>query len=224
MGTTGGEVNAASALFGKARKAILAILFGQPDQEFYLRQIVRTAGVGQGAIQRELARLTQAELVIRTRRGNQVFYQANRQSPVFAELRGLTVKTVGVADVLRAALAEVADRVRLAFVYGSVAKGSQRTASDVDVMIVGDLDFGEAVEHLHSAERELGREINPSVFRVDEFSSRAAANDHFLRSVLREPKVFLIGGEDELRGLAEPRLVDKARDQQPGDRSTSGGG
>ncbi|MBP6965535.1 MAG: winged helix-turn-helix transcriptional regulator [Armatimonadetes bacterium] len=115
-----------SALFGGVRQAVLAILFCHSDESFHLRHIVRAVGMGHGAVQRELARLVDAGLVIRSRRGNQVLYKANKESPVFAELRGLMVKTVGIADVLRASLAALSDRIEVAFMYGSVARGTER--------------------------------------------------------------------------------------------------
>lgn len=157
--------------------------------------------MGQGAVQRELAQLVRAGLVTRTRKGNQVYYQANRKSPVFAEVRSLMVKTVGIADVLRAGLAAVADGIRVAFIYGSVARGDETSESDVDVMVVGDVTFGEVVSALLPAQEALGREVNPSVYPVGEFTVRVASGDHFLRSVLADRKAFLVGGECELREL-----------------------
>lgn len=217
MGTTMNDNNIASVLFGKVRRAILAILFSYSDQEFYLRQIVRVAGVGQGAIQRELANLQQSGLILRKTRGRQVFFQANKESPVYPELRGLIIKTVGVADVLRASLAELADSIKVAFIYGSLAKGSERSSSDVDVMIVGDVAFGDVVASLTSAQDDLNREINPSVFSPEDFRQRVARVDHFITSVLQEPKVFLIGGDSELRKLAKSGMAGATRSEHPGD-------
>jgi len=179
----------------------LALLFSHADQSFYLREIARMVGTGHGAVQRELAQLLKAGLVTRTRRGREVFYQANRASPVFPELHGLIVKTVGVADVLREALAPLAERVRVAFIYGSFAKGEERAESDVDIMVVGDVDFGEAVSALRPAQDRIGREVNPSVFAPEEWRRRVAGGDHFITTIQREEKLFLIGDEQDLRGL-----------------------
>lgn len=201
MGTQAQDISTASVLFGKARREILAILFCHSDQEFYLRQIVRAAGVGQGAVQRDLASLTAAGIVVRTRRGHQVFYRANSESPVFPELRGLIVKTAGVADVLRAALADLSDRIVASFIYGSMARGTEKTSSDLDLMVIGDVEFGEVVSALRLAQDQLAREINPSVFHSDEMRQRIAEEDHFITTVLREEKVFLIGDEHDLRQL-----------------------
>jgi len=201
MGTMRAKIGGAAALFGKVRSAVLALLFFHADQSFYLREIARAIGTGHGAVQRELAQFLRAGLVTRTKRGREVFYQANRASPVFPELHGLIVKTVGVADVLREALAPLAERVRVAFIYGSFAKGEERAESDVDIMVVGDVDFGEVVSALRSAQDRIGREVNPSVFAAEEWRRRVAGGDHFITTILREEKLFLIGDEQDLRGL-----------------------
>ncbi len=194
-----------SALFGGVRQAVLAILFCHSDESFHMRHIVRSVGMGSGAVQRELARLVDAGLVIRVRRGNQVLYRANTESPVFAELRGLMVKTVGIADALRASLAALSDRIEVAFVYGSVARGTERADSDVDLMIIGSATLRDVVAALESTEKEIRREVNPSVFASDEFRERMAVGEHFVTSVLAEEKVFLIGDDDELSRLVERR-------------------
>jgi len=188
-------------LFGKTQRALLALFFARPEQSFYLRQIVRLAGIGQGAAQRELARWVEAGLLVRTQRGHQVHFQANRESPVFAELKALTVKTAGVADVLREALAAVADRVTLAFVHGSVARGTEKAGSDVDVVVVGKVRFGAVAAALSEAQAVLGREVNPMVYSEREFRDKVNAGHHFLKTVMDEPKLFLIGGERELKRL-----------------------
>jgi predicted nucleotidyltransferase len=192
----------ASLLFGRVRQAILALLFTHSDQSFYVRQIARIAGGGVGAVHRELNNLVQAGLIVRTSQGNQVYYQANRNSPVFSDLRGLVVKTSGVGDVLRSALAPLADRINAAFVYGSVARGDEKAESDIDVMVVGDVDFGEVVNALSPSQDQLGREINPSVFSRAEFQQRVEKKEHFITTVLRAPKIMLIGEESELGTVA----------------------
>ena len=188
-------------MFGKTQRALLALFFMRPEQSFYLRQIVRTAGIGQGAAQRELARWVEAGLLVRTRRGNQINYQANTASPVFAELKGLTVKTAGVADVLRESLVELADRIEVAFIHGSVARGEEKADSDVDVVVVGAVTFGEIVAALHGTQEQVGREVNPTVYAAREFHEKLSARHHFLTSVLTGTKIFLIGGERELERL-----------------------
>ena len=190
-----------TALFGKTQGALLALFFMRPEQSYYLRQVVRTARIGQGAAQRELSRWVEAGLLIRTKRGNQVYYQANGDSPVFAELKALTVKTVGVADVLRESLAGMADRIRVAFVHGSMARGAERYDSDVDVVVAGKVTFSEVVAALGGVQARIGREINPTVYSEREFREKLRAGHHFLRTVITSPKLFLIGDERELKRL-----------------------
>lgn len=215
MGTTGVKDSLSLVLFGKTRRAVLALLFSHPEKSFYLREVVRAAGVGQGAVQRELQRLSQAGIVLRSTRGQQVHFQANTDCPVFSELRGIILKTAGVADVLREALNPLAGRIRFAFIYGSVARGEPRQGSDVDLCVVGEATFAEVVAVLGVSEEKLKREVNPTVYPLAEFECKLAAGHHFLVSVVRGPKLFLIGDEGELAGMAEKWLVGFSRKQSP---------
>ena len=190
-----------TALFGKTQRALLRLFFVRPEQSFYLRQIVRTAAIGQGAAQRELARWVEAGLLVRTRRGNQVYYRANAASPVFVELKGLALKTAGMADVLREALAGLTERITVAFVHGSLARGAEKAGSDVDVVVVAAVTFSEIAAALRSAQEQLGREVNPTVYTVREFRKKLGAGHHFLTATVSAPKLFLIGGERELAQL-----------------------
>lgn len=193
----------AVALFGRTRRNILALLFGSPDSRFYVRQIVRRTGTGVGAVQRELATLQQAELIERIPEGNQVFFRANRASPVFEELRGLVNKTTGLADRLRAELLhfDESEIIRSAFIYGSVATGAHAGSSDVDLFIVGSMKLSELVPMLRSFEQEVGREVNATVFTEDEFRAGVEDDHHFISRVLSQPKIMLIGDEDDLAGM-----------------------
>jgi len=202
MGTTAKPATTASVLFGKTRRAVLSLLYGHPERDFYLREIVRAAGTGVGAVQRELRLLTEAAIVRRRARGNQVYFQANPECPVFPELKGLVLKTAGLADVLRAALAPLAERIRAAFVYGSFARGEEGRGSDVDLLVVGDVTFTELVSALGPAQEALGREVNPTVYPPREFRKKLSAGHRFLENVQKEPKVFLVGDERELERLA----------------------
>ena len=190
-------------LFGRTRRAVLALLYGHADEEFYLRQIIRTAGVGQGSMQRELKMLVGSGLVLRRALGRQVYFKANPDSPVYKELRGLLLKTAGVADVLRAALAPLAVRIEVAFVYGSIARGDERRASDVDIMVLGEASFAEVSQALGPAQQRLGREVNPTVYSPAEYKKKLAAGHHFLRSVTERDKVFLLGDEHDIRRLGK---------------------
>ena len=206
----------ASVLFGKTKKAILALLFIHAEEAFYLRQIVRNLGLGQGAAQRELSNLSEAGLIVREVKGNQVHYQANRKSPIFEELKSLMVKTAGVAEVLKGALSELREKISLAFIYGSMATGTHRNTSDVDLMIIGQITFKEAVAALRPVQEKLGREVNPSVYSPQEFEKKLAEGHHFLKSVSTSPKIFLIGEDRELTKLGKKRLVARTQNQPPG--------
>jgi predicted nucleotidyltransferase len=194
----------AETLFGKTRRRTLGLLFGRPDESFYLRQIVRTVDAGVGSVQRELAGLTVAGLVTRTRRGKQVFFQANASCPVFEELRRLVEKTTALADKVRAALIpfEESGRIAFAFIYGSVATGEHSPESDVDVLILGDVRLAEIIPALRSLQDQVGREINPSIYGLDEFIAKGAAGEHFVKSVMTRPKIMLVGSEHDLEELA----------------------
>src|SRR6266568_2566151 len=213
-----GKGSIASALFGKSMQAILAHLYGRPDEEFYFREIARSTGSTPSSLQRELAALTQAGIIDRTVRGHQVYFRANRACPVFDELRGLVVKTFGVADLLRNALRPLADRIDAAFIYGSVARGEERAESDIDLFVIGEVSSGDVIEALAKAERRLGREINPTVFPREEFAGKARERNHFLTTVLGERKLFLIGGEDELENLARQGRAEGAQAVKKGNR------
>ena len=198
------QVTPASALLGTTRSAVLALLYGHPDESFHMRQIARVVGHGQGAVQRELRRLSASGLLLRSVRGRQVHYQANRDCPIFAELQRLLLKTAGLADVLRSALAGLSDRIQVAFVYGSLARGVFDSGSDVDVLVVGAASFAQVVSALGPAQEALGREVNPSVYSSAEFHSRLLNEDHFLTSVLAEPKILLVGDEGDLHHGGRP--------------------
>jgi len=153
-----------AALFGATRQAVLRVLFGHADRRFYQRQIIRMIGLGSGAVQRELERLTRAGILTRTVEGRQTYYQTNRESPVFEELHGLIRKTFGIAQVLQTGLSSISGRIRIAFIYGSLAAGSESAASDIDLMVVGDdLSIDGVVSALGDAQVELQRELNPAV-------------------------------------------------------------
>jgi len=188
-------------LFGHTRGAVLSVLYGHVGEVFYLRQLARLTDITLGPVQRELRQLVDAGLVTRKTIGSQTFYMANQESPVFAEIKSLITKTVGMHDVLVAALEPLRKKINLALVYGSVAQSSESRRSDVDLMIVGNVDFGVVVEKLSDAQRTLNREINPTVYSVKEF--RKKASESFLKTVLTDKKLFIIGDENVLRELGQ---------------------
>jgi predicted nucleotidyltransferase len=189
--------SAAGLLFPEYRRRVLGLLLLRPDEALHGREIARRTGLPAGTITRELVRLAEAGLLNREKRGNQQLYGANTRSPIFSELASILRKTSGLTDVLQEALAPVASRVRAAFVFGSVAQGRETTGSDVDVMLIGNITFREAVEALHPAQAILGREVNPRVFSVEEFGAKASS-EPFLVDVLAKPKLFLIGSANDL--------------------------
>lgn len=189
---------------------MLGLFFGHPGEAFYLREVVRNTGLGVGQVQRELARLGKGGLLRRWNQGMHVYFQADPGCPIYGELRILVTKTSGAAGTLRSALLPLADRVRVAFVFGSVARGTETKASDVDLLIIGGVSLSEVVRAIRSAQSDLRREINPTVYGVKEARAKAAAGGSFLHRVLRQPRVFVLGDEHELARLLAERLDPRA--------------
>ena len=201
-------------LFGKGRGALLALLYGHPDQSFYYRQITRQlTEISVGTLQRELDTLSRLGLVDRKTLGKQVFYSANRNHPVFPELRALVAKTVGAIQVLREALAPIADRISIAFIYGSMARQGEKAESDIDLLSAGRVTLEDVLRHVSDLERSLGRAVNPTVYSLAEYKTKLKSGNHFLNSVVRGEKIFLIGDERELRKVGGIRLAEARTDQ-----------
>ena len=197
--TTPRTSSLADALFSGTQQRVLGLLFGQPERSFYATELINLAGVGSGAVQRELASLAQSGLVTVKPVGNQKHYQANPASPIYDELCGLVRKTVGLAEPLRAALAPLATQIKAAFVYGSVAKKEDTASSDIDLMLVSDtLTFSDTILALQAATELLGREVNPNIFTLEDFAKRLKEGGSFVSRVMAQPKVWLIGGEHDL--------------------------
>lgn len=188
-------------LFGKTRQAVLALLYGRADSSFYTKQILDAVGTGRGTVQRELKNLTGSGIIVREVQGRQVYYRANPKCPIFNELKSIARKTFGVADVIRQCLAPARNTIQFAFIFGSIAGGDENKASDIDVMIVGDVSFGDIVSLLSGAEEQLGREVNSVVYSAAEFRQKVKSDHHFVNSVIKGAKIFLIGDEGELAGL-----------------------
>lgn len=189
----------ADALFTKVQQRVLAMLYGNPGRSFYANEVIALAGSGTGAVQRELARLEAAGLVIVTRVGKQKHYQANEAGPVYQELRGLVLKTSGMVDVLRVALAPLAVQIHAAFVYGSVAKRQDTAKSDIDLMVLSDsLSYADLFAALEEATNRLGRTVNPTVYSRKDLEKRIQADNAFVKRVLEQPKLWVIGEEHDL--------------------------
>ena len=187
-------------LFGRTRSSLLAALYGHPGETFHLRQLVRAVGSGHGAVQRELAQLTEMGLITRSTQGNQVLYRANAQSPVFAEIKSLIAKTQAFTIRCGKLWRPSVPRSRLHSCTARWRGARDPPNSDVDLMILADATFSDIVAALSPAQKALGREINPTVFSTSELRTKVAAGDHFLKQVLSGKKIFVIGTKDELAG------------------------
>ncbi len=199
---------AAELLFGRGRRELLALLFTRAEQSFYLRELARLTGTSPGTAQRELRALERVGLVRSHRHGRQIFYEANRLSPVFNALRTLLEQTMGAPDQVRAALAPIADRIRYAGIYGSLAEGKLKPSSDIDVFVVGAVEFSEITDAMASVEKRLERPVNPRVYSVAEFQEALKARQHFITTVLGRPLIDLIGElPRDARAVVRERLA-----------------
>lgn len=190
----------ADALFSRTQQRVLGLLFGQPERSFFTSEVIERAGVGSGAVQRELARLERVGLAETRRVGTQKHYQANPRSPLYEELCAIARKTFGLAGPLNDALEALAPRIRAAFVFGSVARREDTAASDIDLMIVSDsISHADAYAALEQASQRLGRTVNATVYTTGDLMRRRGERNAFVTRVLAQPKLFVIGDEDELR-------------------------
>jgi DNA-binding transcriptional ArsR family regulator len=190
------------ALLPKTRQGILAATLVQPEKAWYASELAHRLGVPSSSLQRELHDLSEAGILKTYQQGRMVYYRANRDSPVFLDLRGLLLKTAGLVDVLAQALKPVAAKVSTAFVYGSIAAGREESDSDIDLMVVGQVSPDDLALPLRRARESLGREINPTVYTPAEFQRKRLANDPFLTQVLDKPRLVVLGNKDELGKVA----------------------
>jgi len=190
-------------LLPEVRKKVLALLLGNPDKRWYLRDIERRTNLAIGTVRRELTGLTKAEIITKTKDGNRTYYQANTGCPFFPELSGLIRKTDGLVGVLNEALNALSTMIKVAFIYGSFAKGSANSRSDVDMMVIGSSSFGQIVDVIGVAQEKLGREVNPTVYSPKEWNQKLKEKHHFITSVSKSTKIFIIGTEDDLAGIAK---------------------
>ena len=199
-------VSASDLLFpAQYRRRALALLFLSPQRRLHVREISRLTDASPGTMAKELDQLNRAGLLVKHKVGNQVQFSANERHPVFPELSGLLRKTVGLADVLVGALASVADQIQVAFVFGSIARATEHAGSDIDIIAIGDIEFAGIVGALYPAQEALRREVNPKVFTAAEWRAKLASQSGFLVDVLNKPKIFLIGTQDDLDLLGQPR-------------------
>jgi predicted nucleotidyltransferase len=193
------SIGLADALFSKVQQRVLGLLFVNADRSFYTNEIVRFVDSGIGVVQRELEKLAASRLVTIKKIGNQKHFQANPDAPIFAELRGIMLKTVGLADILRLALLPLSDKIQAAFIYGSIAKGKDTAKSDIDVLIIGnELAYADVYDALSVHESTLGRPVNPSIYSMQELRRKLTEDNAFVSRVLEQPKIFLLGSDDDL--------------------------
>ncbi len=195
-------------LFPATRRELLVLFFGQANREFYFRELIRLTDKGLGAVQRELANLVLSGVVVREDRQGRSYYRANVESPIFGELRSLIIKTEGLVDVIKEALRKI-EKIRVAFIYGSIARGEETAQSDVDIAIIGDCTLQEVVAALSVSQDKIGRELNPTVYPAGEFRRKAKKRHHFVRSLIDGDKIVVIGSPHELKGVASQRLADE---------------
>lgn len=193
------QISLSNALFSKVQQRVLALIFGQPHRSFYSSEIVRTVDSGTGAVERELSRLQRSGLVSVERIGNQKHYRANCASPVFEELRSLVIKTTALAE-LRKSLEPYSDKIKTAFVYGSVAKGTDTARSDIDLMVIGDeLSYSDLYDASHNVENALHRKVSPIFLSSKDWRRKASEKGSFVSKISAQPKIFVLGSEKDLR-------------------------
>jgi len=187
-----------SLLFQEYRRKVLALLLLHPEHRYHVREIARLTNTVAGSLHRELTRLAEAEILIRELSGNQVYYRANQNCLIFEELVSIIRKTYGLVDILAEALAPIAKKIQLALIFGSVGKGTEISSSDVDILIIGDLSFSEAIEALYPLQKIILREINPKIYGIAEWQKLLDNKNAFIQDILNKPKLFIIGDNNDL--------------------------
>ena len=202
-----------SLLFGEYRKRILGLLLLNPNNNYHVRELARITHTVPGTLHKELTKLTSMGILHRVKVGNQVHYSADTSCPIYEELAAILRKTSGLNDVIANALTALNNKINIAFVFGSVARGEQTSNSDIDVMLIGDVGFGDVVQALYASQETLRRELSPVVYSVKEFQRRVDNEDSFIKEVLQKPKLFIIGNENELRKLTQNQAATATQPQ-----------
>lgn len=206
-----------AALLSPTRQGVLTTLFLRPDKEWFLSELAASLGTGPSSLQREVDALVRVGILKKRVDGRRSYVKANQDSPIFPELRGLIEKTSGIISMLQDAVKR-AKRLKIAFIYGSLARGEEGAESDVDLMLLGNVSTMELSPKLRSVEVAVGRQINPTVFSLDEFAKKLAEKNHFLQTVLKNKKIMLVGTEDELEEIARRAEDSHAQVEQTGTR------
>ena len=198
----GNSISLATALFTRTQQQLLSLLFGQPQRSFYLRELIERAGIGRGTVQRELEKMTTAELISVKKIGNQKHYQANPQCPIYEELSSIVRKTFGIVNVIRRALLPIDKDIDYAFVYGSIAKGTENAKSDIDLMLIGNkLNYGDVMDLLIPVEGILGRPVNPSIYTAKQIGHKLKSENSFISRAMKQDKLWIKGGQDDIKGI-----------------------
>lgn len=206
------------ALLPATRQGVLSATVARPGKTWYLSELAAHLGVRPSTLQRELAALVSAGILKRYRDGNRTYFQADENCPIIGELRGIVAKTIGIVSMLRGALWPLVDVIDCAFVYGSVARSEELSESDVDLMVIGDVNLSSLAPRLRKIDRQLGRPVNPSVYRAEEFARKLASGHHFLSTVMQKPRLFIVGDEHVLEEAGKRRRRQAAPDEQAGNR------
>jgi predicted nucleotidyltransferase len=184
-------------LFSSTRAELLGLFFNNPDDRFYLREIARHIGKDAAGIKRELDNLVKLGLLAKEKRGVQKYYFANKNSPIFSEMKGLIFKTTGAQGAMKTSLSRLKG-VLVAFIYGSYAKGAEKEDSNVNLMVIGQANITELNDMVMGLEEKLKRDIDYLVFDEQEYRKRKELKDPFIRELLKGKKIFLVGKEDDL--------------------------
>lgn len=187
-----------SLLFSEYRRRVLGLLLLHPEKKYHVREIARLTHTAPGTLNRELSKLTEAEVLIRETSGRQIYYHANQNLPIFDELVSILKKTSGLVEVLANALMPLSKQIKVAFVFGSVGRGAENIGSDIDVLIIGEISFSQVISAFYPVQEMVGREINPKVFQQDEWNTLVIKKEPFVQEILKNPKLFIIGKADAL--------------------------
>jgi len=189
-----------NALFTATQQHVLALLYAHPERSFYTKEILRLTGMGVATIKRELDRMLQSGILTMTKIGNQHHYQANPACPIYHELLSIVRKTFGIADVLNHALLPIQSSVLCSFVFGSIAKNSDKAASDIDLMVVGEnLGYADLMGLLEPVEQQLARTVNPTIYTLEDFKAKLKGGNSFLNRVMEQEKIIVMGSEDDIK-------------------------
>jgi predicted nucleotidyltransferase len=203
-------------LLSRSVQEILSAILLEREEPWYLSDLAQRLGRTPSTLQRPLESLVRAGIIQRRMDGNRVYFARDAECPILPELQGLLAKTTGLADIVRDALRRFSRNIRAAFIFGSIAKGSERSSSDVDLFVIGDINLDELSPMLNGAETKLRRPINTTVLLPREFRAKLERHNHFLQSVRAGDKIFLVGTEHELEELGKPRTRRPARHKQIG--------